>query len=140
MQSMLSRPIMVFGKGTRPIDSQIPRLLRAEIHPRLERSGARVHGHVTVANVGDTLWLGEGTTTGFVLLGIQLLNAERRMIDFEYRRVALSARVAPGRRIDVPIDVTLPDAETPFVLKFDLVDEGICWFEDVGSPPCYCPV
>jgi len=38
------------------------------------------------------------------------------------------------------VALTLPDAETAYVLKIDLVDEGICWFEDVGSRPVYLPV
>ena len=35
------------------------------------------------------------------------------------------------------LDLALPDASLPYVLKIDLVDEGICWFEDAGSPPAY---
>jgi hypothetical protein len=37
----------------------------------------------------------------------------------------------------MPFDVTLPDASVSYVLKIDLVDEGICWFEDAGSTPAY---
>jgi hypothetical protein len=40
----------------------------------------------------------------------------------------------------VAIGITLPDATTPYILKLDLVDEGVCWFEDVGSRPVYVSV
>jgi hypothetical protein len=35
------------------------------------------------------------------------------------------------------VKVTLPHPDVPYVLKLDLVDEGICWFDDVGSRPVY---
>ena len=41
------------------------------------------------------------------------------------------------RLTEVEVSVTLPDATAPYILKFDLVDEGVCWFEDVGSRPVY---
>jgi hypothetical protein len=40
----------------------------------------------------------------------------------------------------VVVDLTLPDAAAGYVLKLDLVDEQICWFEDVGSRPVYLAV
>ena len=39
LQSMLDRPIVVFRKGRRPVDSRMPRTLKAEITPRLLRDG-----------------------------------------------------------------------------------------------------
>ena len=38
------------------------------------------------------------------------------------------------------MDVTLPDAGTPYLLKLDMVDEHVCWFEDMGSRPVYAAV
>jgi hypothetical protein len=140
LQSMLCRPIMVFGKGRRPLDSRVPRALRAEIAAPLKREGQRVWGHVDVTNTGDTIWLGQGTGTGHVLLGLQLLDAEKRMLDAEFHRVPFGANVMPGKTASVAVDVSLPDAATAFVLKLDLVDEGICWFEDAGSPPVYLAI
>jgi hypothetical protein len=40
----------------------------------------------------------------------------------------------------VGVDVMLPEAEAPYVLKLDMVDEQICWFEDAGSRPLYLAV
>jgi hypothetical protein len=136
LQSMLCRPIMVFGKGRRPVDSRMPRTLRAEISPSLKREGARIAGQVVLRNAGDTTWLGGGTSTGHVLLGLQLLNAEKRLLDAEFHRVPLAADVAPGHTTTVLLEVSLPDSGA-YVLKLDLVAEGVCWFEDAGSPPRY---
>jgi SAM-dependent methyltransferase len=140
LQSMLDRPIAVFRKGRRPVDSRRPGILKAEITPRLRRDGAGVSGTVTVHNAGDTSWLGSGDEPGQVRLGIQLLNAERRLMDMEFSRTGLGAHVPPGGALDINVALTLPDAAASYVLKIDLVDEGICWFEDVGSKPVYLPV
>jgi hypothetical protein len=139
IQSMLDRPIVVFHKGRPSIDSRMPRKLKADIVPRLSREGARVNGTVRVQNLGDTLWLG-GEEVGHVRLGIQLLNAAHGLLDMEFSRVRLSANVPPKGALEIEVDVTLPDAATPYVLKLDLVDEGICWFEDRDSRPVYLPL
>ena len=40
----------------------------------------------------------------------------------------------------VPVDITIPDPATPYLLKLDMVDEHVCWFEDMGSRPVYAAV
>ncbi len=140
LQSMLDRPIAVFRKGRRPIDSRMPRILKAQITPRLLRTGGQVSGTVDVRNLGDTTWLGGADEVGNVRLGIQLLNADRKLLDMEFSRTRLIGHVHAGGASEVTVGLTLPDADTSYVLKIDLVDEGICWFEDVGSRPVYVAV
>jgi ubiquinone/menaquinone biosynthesis C-methylase UbiE len=140
IQSTFERPILVFRKGRRVTDSRMPRKLKAEITAHLKRSGARVHGTASMRNAGDTLWLGGGDTVGQVRVGIQLLSRDRRLLDMEFGRVPLAGPIPAGASTKVLIDVTLPDETTPYVLKIDMVDEGICWFEDAGSAPFYLPV
>jgi ubiquinone/menaquinone biosynthesis C-methylase UbiE len=137
LQSMLDRPIVVFQKGKLRVDSRMPRTLKAGIAARLEREGARVRGTVAVENLGDTEWLAGRVETGYVRLGVQLLSVERHVIDMEFSRIALGSSVSPGGRATIDVALRLPDESTSYVLKLDLVDEGICWFEDVGSRPVY---
>ena len=49
-------------------------------------------------------------------------------------RLAAAARSAGGATADVPITVTAPEQPGRYALKFDLVSEGIDWFEACGSP------
>jgi SAM-dependent methyltransferase len=140
LQSMLDRPIVVFRKGERPVDSRMPRNLKAEITSRLARDGARVRGTVGVRNLGDTTWLGGSDEVGQVRLGIQLLNVEQVLLDREFSRTRLAGDVLPGDSREIDVTLTLPDADAPYVLKIDLVDEGICWFGDVGSRPVSVPL
>jgi ubiquinone/menaquinone biosynthesis C-methylase UbiE len=137
MQSMFTRPVLVFRKGSRPVDSRMPQRLKAEIAATLTRDASRVKGTVSVRNAGDTIWLGADNRVGYVQLGLRLLDADRHPVDLEFGRVMLAGHVVPGKKVDLSIDVTLPDTAAPYVLKIDMVDEGICWFEDVESAPVY---
>lgn len=141
MQSMLERPILVFCKGQRPSDTRMSGgILRADIAARFRRERARVTGTVTLRNSGDTTWLGSGDALGHVRLGIQLLDADRRLLNMEFSRTALARNVSPGQSADVEVGLALPTADDAYVLKIDLVNEGICWFEDAGSNATYHPI
>lgn len=140
IQSMFDHPVLVFRKGERPIDSTAPRTLKAVLTSRLVRDGAHVGGVVIARNIGDTIWLGGSDLVGRVQVGVQLLDAGRRLLNKEFGRAALSRDVAPDDEVEIGVELTLPDPTAAYVLKIDLVDEGICWFEDVGSMPIYVPV
>jgi len=140
IQSTFERPIIVFRKGRRVTDSRMPRVLKADIAARLSRTGRRVHGTASVRNAGDTLWLGGRDTVGYVRVGVQLLGRDRRLLNMEFGRVPLTANIPAGGSADVVIDLELPDEVTPYVLKIDMVAEGIRWFEDAGSAPFYLPL
>jgi SAM-dependent methyltransferase len=139
-QSVFCHPVLVCSKGERPLDSRAPRTLRAGLEAHLQREGARVWGHVRVANQGDTRWLCGGDEAGRVRLGIQLMTPERKLVQLDFARAMLPRDVEPGQVVDVAVEVTLPDGWTPYVLKLDPVDEHVCWFEDGGSKPLYLAV
>jgi hypothetical protein len=69
-----------------------------------------------------------------VRLGAQLCEADGRLIDRDYARAWLPATLQPGARASVPIDIKAPATPGRYTLKFDLVSEGIDWFEACGSP------
>jgi hypothetical protein len=69
-----------------------------------------------------------------VRLGAQLCTAAGAVISRDYERAWLPRDVEPGTAVDVPITVTAPPDPGRYALKFDLVCEGIDWFESHGSP------
>ena len=140
LQSIFCHPVMVFQKGERTLDSRMPRVLKGAIDAKLTRDGARVLGRAVVRNQGDTLWLRGSGEPGRVRLGFQLLTRERRLLDLDFARAELPTDVPAGGSIEVPVDLTLPSAGAAYVLKIDLVDEHICWFEDRGNRPVYLAV
>jgi SAM-dependent methyltransferase len=137
LQSILSHPILVLGKGERRLDSRLPGLLRARLAAELVRTGPRLFGTAEVLNEGDTDWLKGGDEPGRVRLGLQLLGPDRSLLNLDFARVELPKDLSPGEAVSLAVDVALPDPEAPYVLKLDMVDEHLCWFEDVGSRPLY---
>jgi sulfatase maturation enzyme AslB (radical SAM superfamily) len=69
-----------------------------------------------------------------VRLGAQLLDGEGRMINRDHARAWLPGDLAPGATADVEIAIPAPATPGRYTLKFDLVSEGIDWFEACGSP------
>jgi SAM-dependent methyltransferase len=137
LQSIFSHPVLVFGKGVRSLDSRMPHTLDALLEPNLFREGGKVKGTVDLRNAGDTLWLKGGEEAGSVRLGFQLMTPERRLLELDFARAELPLSLPPGGRTRIEVDLLLPDEAAPYVLKLDMVDEKICWFEDVGSKPLF---
>ena len=69
-----------------------------------------------------------------VRLGAQLCREDGTMINRDYARAWLPGDIPGGAAADVPIEVPLPAEPGRYTLKFDLVSEGIDWFEKAGSP------
>jgi MoaA/NifB/PqqE/SkfB family radical SAM enzyme len=69
-----------------------------------------------------------------VRLGAQLLDDRGEMLNRDFARAWLPGDIGPGASADVPIEIPVPEARGRYTLKFDLVSEGIDWFEACGSP------
>jgi SAM-dependent methyltransferase len=132
--------IFTLEKGSERVDSRNPRTLRATIvlagAPAVRGAAAdELALTAAIENTGDTLWLhSEATTGGYVRLGVHLLDANRGTIDWNFARVSLPADVAAGASVSVEARIRLPGAPGRYILRFDMVDEGITWFEQRGSP------
>jgi hypothetical protein len=68
-----------------------------------------------------------------VRLGAQLCAADGTIINRDFARAWLPRALGPGDRTDLAIEITAPEAPGRYALKFDLVSEGIDWFERCGS-------
>jgi hypothetical protein len=69
-----------------------------------------------------------------VRLGAQLVGPDGTLINRDHARAWLPADIPGGGAADVTIEVPLPETPGHYALKFDLVSEGIDWFEKSGSP------
>ena len=74
------------------------------------------------------------------LLGAQLCDENGILLERDYARAWLPETLKPGASIDVPIEIVAPKTPGNYVLKFDLVSEGIDWFENNGSPTTLKPL
>ena len=68
-----------------------------------------------------------------VRLGAQLLDGGGHLLNRDHARAWLPGDIAPGAAADIEIEVPVPAAAGRYRLKFDLVSEGIDWFEACGS-------
>ena len=75
-----------------------------------------------------------------VRLGAQLCDEKGELLERDYARAWLPETLKPGASIKVPIEVVAPKTPGKYLLKFDLVSEGIDWFENSGSPTTVKPL
>ena len=75
-----------------------------------------------------------------VRVGAQLCDESGAVINRDYARAWLPRSLEPGGTVDVPIEVPAPERAGTYQLKFDLVSEGIDWFERCGSPTTTKPL
>jgi hypothetical protein len=68
-----------------------------------------------------------------VRLGAQLCAEDGALINRDYERAWLPSHLQAGDTVTIPITVKAPDTPGRYLLKFDLVSEGIDWFEKSGS-------
>jgi len=71
---------------------------------------------------------------------VQLLNAEGALIAPDFATAFLPDDAPPGARVATHVQLRAPAAPGRYVLRVDLVDELITWFQDRGSAPCDCPL
>jgi SAM-dependent methyltransferase len=132
--------VVALLKGPPRVDSRNPGRLQARISvgghtPRGGRVGERVSLTVRVENTGDTTWLStESRAGGYVCLGGHLYDGEGHLIRLGYFSHPLPRDMRPGESMDVDAAFSLPDRAGRFVLQLDLVDAGIAWFSQRGSP------
>ncbi len=95
---------------------------------------------VQVKNRGGALWITQ-TFSGrrLIRLGAQLHDGNRKLLDLNYARAFLPRPLAKGDRVDVAIDLPAVHSPGEYWLKFDMVSEGVDWFENGGSPVLWIP-
>jgi radical SAM family protein/iron-sulfur cluster protein len=69
-----------------------------------------------------------------VRLGAQLCARDGTLINRDFERAWLPDHLQPDADVTIPMRVTVPEKPGRYRLKFDLVSEGIDWFEACGSP------
>jgi SAM-dependent methyltransferase len=91
---------------------------------------------LSVTNVGKRVWpvTEQSGAVGVVRLGVQLLDAGGKLIARDYARCSLPREVAPQSTVEVTAAFRTP-AQGRYLFKFDLVAEGVAWFETTGTIP-----
>ena len=130
-------PVIVAAKTrrARPADQQWRASIRGQpVEPVVRGTAAAMS--VTATNTGTATWRARSASgIGHVRLGVQLLDAEDRLVTRDYHRVALPHEVAPGQTVTLSFQCPAPGEPGRYRMKRDFVAEGVTWFETVGSAP-----
>lgn len=130
---------------TIPLDSRYQESYNADIQitnlPQTAHPGFHPSITVVIRNQGNVAWPNVPSgSTNFVQLGIQLLDSEKRLIDRDFIRKPLKYALNPGGEEEINLSLPLPDKDGIYYLLFDMVNEGISWFELLGSNPAIARV
>ena len=101
--------------------------------PAHARAGESVVAAVTLTNTGTATWRARPDGSDHVRLGIQLLDAASRVIGRDFARGDLEVDIAPGDSRNLRASFNAPAEAGDYNLKFDLVVEGVTWFEPAGT-------
>lgn len=102
--------------------------------PLFARAGRPLQVRTRVHNLSTRPFPAQATFgRRLVRLGAQLCDTGGTLIDRDFARAWLPATLDPGRRADIDIEIPAPQDPGRYLLKFDLVSEGIDWFERCGS-------
>jgi hypothetical protein len=130
------RAFFLYKAGTAVPDSRQRRGLKGTVRATLDSAqappGGQLSGEVEVVNTGANVWLPSDAAFGPVLVGVQLLARDGRLMNRDFARIWLPHGVAPGQSVRVRFGIPAPP-EGRFRLRFDLVSEQVCWFETNGS-------
>ena len=103
--------------------------------PLVARQGRPLTVQATVQNDSNRSFPAQASYgRRLVRLGAQLCAADGSVVNRDYERAWLPESLGPGARARVPMTITAPSEPGRYALKFDLVSEGIDWFEACGSP------
>lgn len=110
------------------VGGQVPGL------PLLARAGRPVTLRVKVHNLSTRPFPAQATHgRRLVRVGAQLCGSDGGVMTRDYERAWLPHTLGPDSTLALEMKVTAPAARGRYGLKFDLVSEGIDWFEACGS-------
>jgi hypothetical protein len=101
-------------------------------------AGSRIACLLTVENLSSSAWHAEGSRR--YKIGVRLRSHTGRILRELDGMLLPPAVSSPGGKETVLLDVLLPDTPGLYELFVDVVEEGVCWFSDRGSPPLVCEV
>jgi hypothetical protein len=107
--------------------------------PRDAAEGAAILVEVNARNTGRLAWENGGSWAR-LHLSFHVRRANGEIVRFDGERFALPRIVEPGETATFLINVVAPSAAGDYVIEWDFVNEGECWFADCGSSSTRMPL
>ena len=137
--AMHNRAIFFLHKGPLARDSRshigLAHVIRIDKTDYALEAGQALRLSVTITNTGEASWLNTNSEIfGIVRLATHLYDGDGKLINIDFSRHELPVPVSPGETVTMSVEESLPGSGR-YRLAFDLVAEGVTWFENVGSKP-----
>jgi len=156
--AMIGLVLACGGKGPSSTQSQPPKVqeptepsalpssgFRAAITlidpPAKLRAGQKETVRVKIKNNSDVQWWSRGSRVNtrsdnkfYMATGNRWLKADGSLLTNMDGRYGIGANLAPGEETEVPLLVTAPKDAGDYTLEIDVIQEGVAWFSDKGSP------
>jgi SAM-dependent methyltransferase len=138
--AILTSPIGILRKGPYISTSLHPHTLHASIRalePRLAvRCGERFVLRAIVRNPTGTVWLQQGRRDdGGVRLGARLLRLPGTEVAAEWKGSGLPRDMRQDDDATLEVECQAPGEAGEYLLRLDMVAEGLAWFHERGSQP-----
>ena len=138
-RGMLEKTIFFLGKGTVNLDSRgtaglshFIQIDKSEYETPLRQPLAV---NVAITNTGAARWLRENHyNIGVVRLGGHLYDGNGNLVDLDFSRDPFLDDILPGQTVQTRVMLPFPSRGN-FSVTFDLVSEGVSWFEILGAQP-----
>jgi Radical SAM superfamily len=102
--------------------------------PLMARAGHPVTVRMKVSNLSSRAFPAQASYgRRLVRVGAQLCGRDGDVVSRDFERAWLPRTLSPESSVDVEMTMTAPATRGRYGLKFDLVSEGIDWFEACGS-------
>ena len=134
------RPLNRFLTPSRHDGPALQASIRVLDAPSKVASDAPIRITIEVRNIGSSRWLTASDIRGHVSVGLQLLDANRRLMQRDYVRQSLPRDLGPEDTCTATIPCVAPNRPGQYFIKVDLVSEGVSWFEPLGSTSVVQPL
>jgi hypothetical protein len=102
--------------------------------PLVARAGRSVTVRMKVRNLSSRPFPAQASYgRRLVRVGAQLCGRDGEVVSRDFERAWLPQTLSPAAAVDIEMTMTAPAKPGRYGLKFDLVSEGIDWFEACGS-------
>jgi hypothetical protein len=109
--------------------------------PAKLRAGQKETIRLKIKNNSDVQWWSRGARINsrpdnkfYLAAGNRWLKADGTLMTNMDGRYGIAQNLAPGEEAEVPLEITAPKEPGEYILEIDLIQEGVAWFSDKGSP------
>lgn len=95
-------------------------------------AGEKIQLNIELLNQGSFIWLRGGSNA--VHLSYHVLDSEKKMLNYDNTRYELPRDMKPDDDVRINIGINPGLQAGDYILELDLVEEGVTWFGEKGSP------